>query len=675
MSHKIFLADLTHTGSGISALTFPLGTSFVASYARKVLGSQFDFKLFKFPDHLARAVFEHLPLVLGFANYSWNLQLSYKLAEQAKKEFPHLVVVAGGPNFPTSEHEKSAFLTKRSAIDFYIEYEGEVGFVELLQKLAEYDFNVVKLKTNRERITNCSYMTESQLISGTMQRIADVNIIPSPYLNGDLDEFFALPLVPMIETTRGCPFSCSFCADGLVIKNKVKRYNSERTEEELHYIAERVENVDELIVTDLNFGMYKEDVNTAKYIADIQSKFAWPKLIDCPAGKNRPERIKEVASILKGSWIVGAAIQSTDDEVLANIQRSNISKDTYYELIKHMNSLDKGSMTYSDIILALPGDTKQKHFESLRYAVDSHVNSLRMHQAIMLSGTAMASSATREKYGLLTKFRIMHGGVGRYQFGEAQVPLAEIEEIIVGSNTMSMDDYVQCRVMNLFIETYFNNALCEEIFAALRAMNLSVFDFLVYLHRHEELYTPKMKEILASFVMHTKDDLYDSYEEAEKSALSVDLFNKYLTGELGINELMEHKALLYFELKDIVGVLIEAVKRHLEFKGLLNQKAVSYFDETGEFILAKKKEIQNTNLVTMRTFRHDFKAIEALHFQVDPRYVNETAQGVRLKFFHDAAQREHIQNAINLYRNHSSGISKVIQRGNIIKMFRRVEPA
>ena len=41
MSKKVYIADLTHTGNGTMALTFPLGASYVASYAKKILGKKF----------------------------------------------------------------------------------------------------------------------------------------------------------------------------------------------------------------------------------------------------------------------------------------------------------------------------------------------------------------------------------------------------------------------------------------------------------------------------------------------------------------------------------------------------------------------------------------------------------------------------------------------------------
>src|SRR3989344_5915339 len=124
MKNKIFLADLTHTGRGIHASTFPLGTSFVCSYTKKKIGNDFEIKLFKFPERLSQKILDESPLILGLSNYCWNLKLSYELSRRAKKYIPNLIVVFGGPNFPVLSSEKFQFLKQHLIIDFYIRNAG-----------------------------------------------------------------------------------------------------------------------------------------------------------------------------------------------------------------------------------------------------------------------------------------------------------------------------------------------------------------------------------------------------------------------------------------------------------------------------------------------------------------------------------------------------------------------
>ncbi len=666
---NIWLSDLTHTAQGISAATFPLGVSFVYSYSKKMFGNEFNFDLFKFPSHLSEALNKNFPTILSFSNYSWNFELAYKFASLVKQSDPNVITIFGGPNFPTVTNEMLDFLKKRPNIDFYIELEGEIGFSTLIKKLSNYNFDATKLKKSGENLVNTTFVYEDRLIHGPKDRIKDVNIIPSPYLTGVLDKFFDLPLVPMIETTRGCPFSCTFCSDGAVIKNKVSRYNYERIKEEINYVAKKVKNVDELIITDLNFGMYKEDIETAKVIADIQQKYKYPTIMAASAGKNMPKRILEVGKIVKG-WVLGSAVQSTDLNVLKSIKRSNISSDAYKQIIDFGNS-DESNKTYSEVILGLPGDSKRAHYETLRFGVDSNVNKMAMYQAMLLPGTEMASNAHREKFGLITKFRTIPGCIGIYDILNKKHSVAEIEEIILGSNTLSTNDYLECRVMNLVIETFYNNAMFEEIYPMLKTINVSPMDCLIYIKEHPELYTNKIQEIFSSFVAETTEDLFANREEANKYVLNEEIINKYIGGELGTNELLFHRVLLFNEFDDICELMFRAVTETLKEKNLLTAAIENYLLDLKQFIFMRKKDfLTKTEQTRKATFKHDFEAIKSAKYFVDPNSLNVLKNPMQLQFFHDRKQQELISNQVKLYSAHAIGMGKMLQRTNMKLMFR-----
>ena len=91
-------------------------------------------------------------------------------------------------------------------------------------------------------------------------RTAELDNIPSPYLTGILDKFFDGKLSPMIQTNRGCPFSCSFCVDGSPEVMKVNNFSIERVNSEINYIATHVpEETRSMFIIDLNFGMIPRD--------------------------------------------------------------------------------------------------------------------------------------------------------------------------------------------------------------------------------------------------------------------------------------------------------------------------------------------------------------------------------------------------------------------------------
>ena len=103
--------------------------------------------------------------------------------------------------------------------------------------------------------------------------------------------------MPMIQTNRGCPYSCTFCQEGESYFTKVKRHSLNYVTTELNYISERAPVSSGLWITDSNWAMYKWDEDIANHIAGIQKNKGWPSEIIASTGKANLERIIKITKI------------------------------------------------------------------------------------------------------------------------------------------------------------------------------------------------------------------------------------------------------------------------------------------------------------------------------------------------------------------------------------------
>ena len=245
------------------------------AHANKELKGLINSSLFKFPEDLNKALLKQTPNMLCMSNFCWNINLSYTFVEYVKKINPNIITVFGGPNFPIDEGERASFLNNYPCLDFYIKWDGEIAFVNLFKKLAEVDFELNQFKKNKTISENCCYVHEDNYVEAPDHRAQDLEVLPSPYLDGLFDQFFGLNLQPWIETTRGCPYACTFCNDGHGSRNGIKRKAKNQIQEEIEYIAARADN-SVLGITDLNFAMFREDLDTAKTISSW--KHLWEKV-------------------------------------------------------------------------------------------------------------------------------------------------------------------------------------------------------------------------------------------------------------------------------------------------------------------------------------------------------------------------------------------------------------
>ena len=206
-----------------------------------------------------------------------------------------------------------------------------------------------------------------------MERIKDLDEIPSPYLTGILDNFFDGKLTPFIETNRGCPFTCSFCHTGSDYFHKLNKFSGDRVKEEIDYIAKKASKlgITNLHMADVNFGMYPQDRTTCEFLMESKKKYGWPLQVMATTGKNSKARVIEITKVLGEMFSINMSMQSMDEQVLRNIKRSNIKLDHMIDVNNHL--IDLGRSTKAELIIGLPGETKKTFIDGLNNVLNSKV--------------------------------------------------------------------------------------------------------------------------------------------------------------------------------------------------------------------------------------------------------------------------------------------------------------
>lgn len=480
--------------------------------------------------------------MLMLTNYMWNCALSYHYAEKVKQLNPNALVVMGGPNFPLEDERRIDFVKERPAVDIYATGEGDFMASDLVQWFIEDGLNVEKLL--QRDIHSAVYNHNGTYVSTSLKpRSRNLDDIPSPWLTGIMDEFFEDSLFPLYETNRGCPFTCTFCVQGVKWYTKVSYFSLERVKEEIYYIGKKVHEVaphmKTLVIADPNYGMFERDIEISSYIGEIQQEYQYPLIINATTGKNQAERVMQSLEKVNGALVMYLAVQSLDHDVLENVKRSNIQLGAYQEIQTQITA--RGMRSNSDLILGLPGDSLASHVGSLRKLIDLGTSRLNNFQAILLKGSEMETAEARQKYNYTSKYRILPKSYGQY----GNYKVLEVEEIIVSSDSMSFDDYLTARTYHLAIGAFWNHGRFGAITEFMNRNGISNWQWLDAVTQNLTK-QPVLEEFVANFIKETKGELFDSEEDAIAFYQNDDNFKLLLDEGLGDNIFYKYAGLASF---------------------------------------------------------------------------------------------------------------------------------
>ena len=527
---KIYLADLIHDRH-IYNYSVPLNVGYIAAELNRRLGDSVETQIHKFPDDLISSMKSSPPDILGLSNYDWNKNLNKALISIAKKINPKIFIIMGGPNIKKKADGVKQYLLNHPS-DLYVVNEGEDAFSTIIEHiLGSWPCDIKKnISSSGIEFPNAAYLEAetNKLMLGKKPNSAHEKDIPfpSPWLNGMMDPFLnhkTFPLMPLLETNRNCPYQCHFCVWGDFELNKVRIFDYDTVIEEIRYIFKKSDKRFNLAITDANFGILKRDTQLAEEIRNLSDKYKNADRVFIAQAKNSVKRNLEISKILGKICIPDFAVQTLTPGVLEHSGRKNLSNDDILKYVKGVK--ENGHEVMTDIMLGLPGETKDQYVDSMAKVVDYGFHRASIADIRLLDGSVMAENDFREKFSIKSRFRVIPTAYGEY--GGQKV--VEYEECIRETNTMSEKDLLELRLFNAnyFILTYLEIGRPLLDFAHSNGFHpiKIIADISKNINKNKYI---NLYDYCEKFINFSNNEWYSSIKEADNYYLQESVFKKLM---------------------------------------------------------------------------------------------------------------------------------------------------
>ena len=277
--------------------------AYASDYADHIVLKEYTINQQK--DDIMRDIYLEHPDVVCVSCYIWNLSFVKELMADLIKILPGADFWAGGPEV---SYDAEKFLTENSEFKGVMVGEGEETFKELA------GYYVEKNPQNLKDMTGICYRDGDQIIHNGWRQIMDLSSIP--FIYKDLSEF--KNRIIYYESSRGCPFSCSYCLSS--IDNKLRFRDTETVKKELQFFIDN--KVPQVKFVDRTFNC-KHDHAMAiwKYINEHDNGVT-NFHFEISADLLREEELQEMSTMRPGLIQLEIGVQSTNPDTIKAIHRT-----------------------------------------------------------------------------------------------------------------------------------------------------------------------------------------------------------------------------------------------------------------------------------------------------------------------------------------------------------------
>lgn len=333
------------------------------------------------------------PDIIGITIFSLFFNEARDTIGMIKDNFD-IPVIAGGPHVSALPEQT----LKECKADFTVIGEGEMTTVELVNAISSSvrDFKTIKGIGYRE---DGGVVT----INGKRNLVENLDTIPfpawglikpeayPPITHGTFYKRF--PIAPII-TTRGCPFSCTFCASNKIWGRTLRKRSSQNVVDEMEFLV-KMHGIREFHFEDDNLTASKEHIiGICREILHRRLDIVW----SCPNGVRVDCLDRERLKIMKesGCYMLAIGIESGDQGILNKAQK-RLDLSEIPGIISMIKEFDIEVMGF--FILGLPSETAETARKTIELAKSLPIDFAKFHNFTPLPGTPVFDEWCRSQKG------------------------------------------------------------------------------------------------------------------------------------------------------------------------------------------------------------------------------------------------------------------------------------
>ena len=360
----------------------------LAVYDLKAYSSDYDKEVFlreytinQPKDEILKDIYGSGADVVCFSCYIWNISFVRELIRDLAKILPETAFWAGGPEV---SYDAEKFLTEMPEVTGVLVGEGEKTFHDLL----EY---YIDGKGSLGEIRGIAYRDGEEIRHNGWRELMNLSEIPFVYQH--LEEFENR--IIYYESSRGCPFSCSYCLSS--IDKKLRFRDLELVKKELQFFLDH--KVPQVKFVDRTFNCKHEHAMAIwKYILEHDNGVT-NFHFEVSADLLRDEEMDLMAKMRPGLIQLEIGVQSTNPETIRAIHR-HMDLDKLERCVDRVHSF-RNIHQHLDLIAGLPYEDYDTFHRSFNDVYQMKPDQLQLGFLKVLKGSLMKEEA--EKYGIVHK--------------------------------------------------------------------------------------------------------------------------------------------------------------------------------------------------------------------------------------------------------------------------------